>query len=170
MARSGLMVTYPERHRASELIERFSNAEITRTSSIVLTSTLPDRALEVIFVNIWLHYSHTDRHKLLCKHPLNADARALFSRCASFLRSNLELRMPENCMSRPETDLAENAREGAENRAEVQRIQRRKSNSESKDLALQVSRHRRGDTINMYGRYYRRKLERSGQAIRSVHI
>jgi hypothetical protein len=30
------MVSYPDRHRASELIERFSNAEITTTSSIVL--------------------------------------------------------------------------------------------------------------------------------------
>jgi hypothetical protein len=37
-------------------------------------------------------------------------------------------------------------------------------------LDTDVLRNRPRETINNYGRYYRRKFERSIQAIRSVHI
>lgn len=90
------MVSYPDRQKACELIERLANAEITNDEfDDSYPRRSPDRALEAIFANIWLYYSDTHTHKLVGKHALNADGRALFCRCAAFLRSDLEYEWAE---------------------------------------------------------------------------
>lgn len=90
------MVNYPERQKACELIGRLANAEITNDEfDESYPRRSPDSALEPIFANIWLYYSDNHTHRLVGKHALNADARALFCRCAAFLRSDLEYEWPE---------------------------------------------------------------------------
>jgi hypothetical protein len=90
------MVSRPDRQKASELIERLANGEISNDEfDDSYPRRSPDRALEPISANIWFFYTDMHSHKLVGKHALNADARALFARCAAFLRSDLEYEWPD---------------------------------------------------------------------------
>lgn len=90
------MISQPDRQKACELIEKLANREITNDEfDDCYPRRSTDRALEPIFANIWFSYSDLHTHRLAGKYALNADARELFSRCAAFLRSDLEYEWPE---------------------------------------------------------------------------
>jgi len=89
------MVNREKRQTAKQLVERFLASEVTNDD---FNDAFPlddaDPALEAIYSNLWPYYSERYTHKLDGKHTLQPETRALFSRCAAFLESDLEYEWP----------------------------------------------------------------------------
>jgi hypothetical protein len=53
-----------------------------------------DPALHAIHVQLWFYYSDVRQHRLIEKHTLSPEARALYERSVLFLKSDLEFQWP----------------------------------------------------------------------------
>lgn len=93
------MVDEVARRSAADLVEKFRDGSL---SNFDFEESWPlcdrrDRALRAIETMLWRFYDDGFEHKLTDEgHLLNSEGHDIFSRCAAFLRSNLEYEWPDD--------------------------------------------------------------------------
>lgn len=89
------MIDRQARDTAAKVLQAFMDGTI---SNVEYEDSLPrskdDPALHAIHVQLWFYYSDLRQHKLIGKHTLSPEARALYERSVLFLKSDLEFQWP----------------------------------------------------------------------------
>jgi hypothetical protein len=93
------MVDFEARARAADLIDEFKDGAI---SNLDFEESYPrydkrDRAMKAIETMLWRFYDDCSEHTLVEEgHDLSPEGRALFDRCALYLRTGLEYQWTED--------------------------------------------------------------------------